>query len=77
MLVLTRKSGESFRIGQDIEIVVLEVIGTRVRIGIKAPVSVPVVRTELARECPNCRELLHRCRCSLADARTEAELCHA
>jgi carbon storage regulator CsrA len=45
--VLTRKMGESIRIGDDITITVLQVKGSRVRIGIEAPLQVPVVRLEL------------------------------
>lgn len=47
MLVLSRKLGESIRIGEDIEITVVEVKGNRVRLGIRADRSVNVVRSEL------------------------------
>jgi carbon storage regulator len=47
MLVLTRKVNQSIRIGQDIEVVVLEVRGEQVRIGIKAPRNVAVHRNEI------------------------------
>ncbi|MFA7620748.1 MAG: carbon storage regulator CsrA [Aminobacteriaceae bacterium] len=47
MLVLSRKPGEAIRIGDDIEISVVEVRGDTVRIGIDAPRSVPVFRREL------------------------------
>ncbi len=47
MLVLTRKSNQSIMIGDDIEITVLAVMGEKVRIGIQAPRSVPVFRTEV------------------------------
>ena len=47
MLVLTRKLGESIRIGDDIDVVILEVSKGRVRIGFTAPQSVSVRRTEL------------------------------
>jgi carbon storage regulator len=46
MLVFTRRSGESFFIGDDIEVVILET-GSQVRIGINAPREVEIVRTEL------------------------------
>ena len=52
MLVLTRKTGEAITIGDDIHICVLEVDGNRTRIGIDAPRSVPVMRTELIRYEP-------------------------
>ena len=47
MLILTRRSGESLRIGQDIEITVLGIKGGQVRIGVKAPKSVSVHREEI------------------------------
>ena len=50
MLVLSRKPGEAIRIGDDIEVSVIEVRGDTVRIGIEAPRSVPVFRMELVKE---------------------------
>ena len=47
MLVLTRKVHQSIRIGDEIEVVVLEVRGEQVRIGIKAPKDVAVHRAEI------------------------------
>lgn len=47
MLVLTRKVNQSIIIGDDVEIVVLEVRGEQVRIGIKAPKNVGVHRKEI------------------------------
>lgn len=47
MLVLSRKTEESFLIGDDIVISIVRVRGNKVRIGIQAPPSVPVTRTEL------------------------------
>ncbi|MUV39060.1 Carbon storage regulator like protein [Lentibacillus sp. JNUCC-1] len=47
MLVLTRKSGESLQIGEDIEIKVLEITGDQVKIGIEAPKSVDIHRREV------------------------------
>jgi carbon storage regulator len=47
MLVLTRKVNQSIVIGKDVEIVVLEVRGEQVRIGIKAPRDVAVHRKEI------------------------------
>ena len=47
MLVLTRRSNERIMIGDDIEVVVLEVRANSVRLGINAPQAVPVVRTEI------------------------------
>ncbi|QAY67756.1 carbon storage regulator CsrA [Paenibacillus protaetiae] len=47
MLVLGRKKGESLLIGDDIEIVILEVNAETVKIGIQAPKQVNVLRKEL------------------------------
>ena len=47
MLVLTRKLGQSIVIGDEVEVVVLEVRGEQVRIGIKAPKNVSVHRKEI------------------------------
>ncbi len=47
MLVLTRKPGEKIVIGEGIIITVLSADGGRVRIGIDAPKSVPILRAEL------------------------------
>ncbi len=47
MLILTRKAGQSIRIGDDIEICVLEIKGRQARIGIKAPEGFPIHREEV------------------------------
>ncbi len=47
MLVLTRKVNQSIMIGDDIEVIVLEVRGEQVRLGIKAPREVAVHRREI------------------------------
>jgi carbon storage regulator len=47
MLVLTRKTNESIRIGDEIRVTVLEVRGNRVRIGIDAPQDVQIARAEV------------------------------
>lgn len=47
MLVLTRKVHQSIFIGDQIEVVVLEVRGEQVRIGIRAPKDVSVHRKEI------------------------------
>lgn len=49
MLVLTRKVGESIRIGDEIEIIVTAVDQNKVRIGVRSPRSIPVYREELYR----------------------------
>lgn len=47
MLVLSRRVGETLRIGSDITVTVVGVKGGYIRIGIEAPPSVPVHREEL------------------------------
>ncbi|MFC5588756.1 carbon storage regulator CsrA [Sporosarcina soli] len=47
MLVLSRKTNEMIKIGDDIEIRILEVKGDTIRIGIEAPKSVDILRGEL------------------------------
>ncbi|WP_432357510.1 carbon storage regulator CsrA [Sporosarcina sp. UB5] len=47
MLVLSRKTNETIKIGNDIEIRILEVKGDAIRIGIEAPKSVDILRGEL------------------------------
>lgn len=47
MLVLTRKPGQRVRIGDDIEVTLLEVSGDRVRLGFSAPPEVAIHRQEV------------------------------
>ena len=47
MLALTRKVGQSIIIDDDIEVTVVEVKGDQVRIGIKAPETVKILRKEI------------------------------
>ena len=47
MLVLSRKKDESIVINNDITIVVVEIRGDKVRIGVEAPKEVPVHRREV------------------------------
>lgn len=49
MLVLSRKAGERIIIGENIELIVLEVRGDAVKLGIVAPSHVPVHREEIFR----------------------------
>ena len=75
MLILTRKLGESIRIGDDIEITFLEARGRQIKVGVKAPHHVTVHRAEvydlireqnrnaaqlLADELPDALDRLHR-----------------
>ena len=48
MLILTRREGESVRIGEDVTVTVLRVKGSQVRIGVSAPKDVAVQREEIS-----------------------------
>ena len=61
MLTLTRKIGESVCIGDEIKVVVKEVKGKQVRLGIIAPREIYVCREELY-------ERIHRANVVAADA---------
>lgn len=50
MLVLTRRSGQSIRIGANVEVRVVRIEGDRVVLGITAPRHVAVVRAELVEQ---------------------------
>ncbi len=47
MLVLSRKKNESIVINNEITIVVVEIRGDKVRLGVEAPKEVPVHRQEV------------------------------
>jgi carbon storage regulator len=47
MLILTRKSGEAIQIGEDIEIVIKQISGDQVKLGINAPKHVGIHRKEI------------------------------
>ncbi len=47
MLVLTRRLGEAITIGDNIRIVVVDISGNQVKIGIDAPKDVEIYREEL------------------------------
>jgi carbon storage regulator len=47
VLVLSRRIGERLRLGPDIELIVLDVRGREVRLGVVAPASIPIYREEI------------------------------
>ncbi|SKA86168.1 carbon storage regulator, CsrA [Caloramator quimbayensis] len=53
MLVIGRKIGESFLIGENIEVCILEVDNGVVKVGINAPKAIKIVRKELLAEVKN------------------------
>ncbi|MBI3305081.1 carbon storage regulator CsrA [Candidatus Parcubacteria bacterium] len=56
MLVLTRRLGERIKIGDDVSVVVLEIKGGQVRLGIEASSAVPVHREEIWKKIKQQRE---------------------
>lgn len=50
MLIITRKKGESLMIGDDIEIIISKIDDGSVKIGIKAPKNIEILRKELYEE---------------------------
>jgi carbon storage regulator len=57
MLVISRRKGQVITIGDDIEVVITEVHRSSVKIGIKAPRGLLVLRKEAARaKAPECQD---------------------
>lgn len=50
MLVLARRINESIMIGDDIEVVIVDVKGDQIKLGIRAPRNVTVHRAEVYKE---------------------------
>ncbi|AFV02595.1 Carbon storage regulator [Dehalobacter sp. UNSWDHB] len=69
MLVLSRKINERIMIGDNIEIVVVAVVGDQVRIGIEAPKDIKILRSEVYEEVQN-----QNMKASAASKLPEAEL---
>jgi flagellar assembly factor FliW len=53
VLILTRKIGESIMVGDNIRLVVLDIRGRQIRLGIEAPADVVVLREEIAQRLTN------------------------
>jgi len=47
MLVVSRQRDESMMIGDDVEVIIVDVRGDKVRLGITAPTTIPVHRREI------------------------------
>jgi carbon storage regulator len=47
MLILTRRPSQILRIGSDVQVMVLDIQGDRVRLGVTAPHNVKIRRSEL------------------------------
>jgi len=54
MLVLSRKKNESIVINDDIRVVIVEIRGDKVRLGVEAPPEVPVHRQEIYEAIKRC-----------------------
>ena len=63
MLVLSRKCGETITIGDAMTVTVLAVQGDRVKIGVVAPVEVPVHRQEVQERMAGCLPALAHAGC--------------
>lgn len=50
MLVLSRKNGQTFTIGKDITIVILQAEAGKARVGILAPKSLPIARDDMRKQ---------------------------
>jgi carbon storage regulator len=64
MLVLSRKRGEVITIGNGVTVTVLAVQGDRVKLGVVAPVEVPVHRQEIYERIESCPPVLEYAECS-------------
>ena len=63
MLVLRRRAGEAITIGGDVEVEIMEISRTRVKLGVRAPRAVAVLRREtipVAAENREASELIGR-----------------
>jgi len=58
MLVLTRRLNQSIKIGDNIEVTIIEVRGDQVRLGVSAPRDVSVHRKEVYLQIQNGLELM-------------------
>ena len=50
MLILSRKADEKIVIGEEVEITILSIRGSQVKLGIQAPQEVDIFRTEILEE---------------------------
>jgi carbon storage regulator len=52
MLILSRKLGQSFHVGEDVRITVVKIDNQTIRIGVEAPDEVSIQRSEIAFDQP-------------------------
>jgi len=53
MLVISRKENQRVKLGENIEIVIVEISKNQVKIGIEAPKEIKILRSELLEEIKN------------------------
>ena len=58
MLVLSRKVGETIIIGDAVQLTVVAIHNNKVRLGVTAPLDIPVLRAELRNTQPSNRPSL-------------------
>ena len=64
MLVLSRKQGERVLIGHEIELTVLEIRGSRVKLGFRGPAEVPIHREEVYEQISGTQPAWHKAECA-------------
>jgi carbon storage regulator len=64
MLVLSRKRGEMITIGEGVVVTVLAIQGDRVKLGVVAPIEVPVHRQEIRERIEACSPVMDYAACS-------------
>ena len=74
MLVLSRKKNESIIINDNIKIVVVEIRGDKVRLGVEAPKDVPVHRREVYEAIKKAETRLKRMKSRLESLKNEQTL---
>ena len=64
MLVLTRKEGEGIVVGDEVELTVLEIRGSRVKLGFTGPAEIPIHREEVQRDIHPLHDSLRHAECA-------------
>ena len=75
MLILRRRVGEKILVGGSVEIEIVEISKSRVKLGVRAPAHVPVVRKETATVAGENRTALssNTFACSIENARRSTD----
>ncbi|MEA3486361.1 MAG: carbon storage regulator CsrA [Thermodesulfobacteriota bacterium] len=72
MLILTRKLGESIRIGNEIKLTILDIKGRQIRVGVDAPSNVAVHREEVYQMIREQNILAAECADSIGESLSQA-----